>query len=88
MLLECVMNKPDEVDMFLAESKQRKRRLLIGIACLLAAMTVVPLVLMLLDIITSDTFAFFVVADILLGAGAMRALIMRLQDSGDLPKFL
>lgn len=75
----------DDFELYLAKRKKTGKRLLIGAAVFLVASIVVPFALMKGGVIKRDTFEIFVVVDVLLGAAAVRAGLMRLKDSGNLP---
>ncbi len=75
----------DDFEAYLIKRQQRGKTLLIGAAVFIGCSIAVPYALMKMGIIKKDTFEIFVVADVLLGAGAVRAGVMRLRDAGKFP---
>jgi hypothetical protein len=75
----------DDFEIYLANRRKTGKRLLLGAIVFVVASIAVPYALMKASIITKDTFEIFVVVDVLLGAAAVRAGLMRLKDSGNLP---
>ena len=72
----------DDFEVYLAKRKRTGKTLLVGAAVFLVASIAVPFALMKAGVIKKDTFEIFVVADVLLGAGVVRAGMMRLRDAG------
>ena len=72
----------EDFEEYLAKRRRMGKLLLVGAAVFVVGTIAIPYALMKGGFITSDTFDIFVVADVLLGAGAVRAGIMRLKDAG------
>ena len=72
----------EDFEIYLANRRKTGKRLLLGAAVFVVASIAIPYALMKAGIIKADIFDIFVVVDVLLGAGAVRAGVMRLRDSG------
>jgi|HubBroStandDraft_6_1064221.scaffolds.fasta_scaffold5041199_1 hypothetical protein len=72
----------EDLEEYLAKRRRMGKLLLVGATLFVIASVAIPYALMKSGVMTSDTFDIFVVADVLLGAGAVRAGIMRLKDAG------
>jgi len=75
----------EDFEIYLAKRRRTGKIILICTAVFLVASIGIPYVLMKMGIIAPDIFDIFVVADVLLGAGAIRAGVMRMKDSGNWP---
>jgi hypothetical protein len=72
----------EDFEAYLAKRRRMGKLLLVGAAVFVVGSVAIPYALMKSGLMTSDTFDIFVVFDVLLGAGAVRAGIMRLKDGG------
>lgn len=75
----------EDFEQYLASRRRTGKIILACTAVLVVASIAVPYALLKAGIIASDVFDIFVVADVLLGAAAVRAGIMRLRDTGNWP---
>jgi hypothetical protein len=75
----------EDFEEYLVRRRRMGKLLLVGAAVFIVASIAVPYALMTAGVIRSDTFDIFVVFDFLLGAGAVRAGLTRLRDSGKWP---
>ena len=75
----------EDFELYLAKRRRTGKIILICTGVLVVASIAIPYALLKAGIIRSDVFDIFVVADVLLGAAAARAGIMRLKDSGNWP---
>ena len=75
----------EDFEVYLAKRRRTGRIILICTAVFLLASIAIPYVLMKMRVIAPDIFDIFVVADVLLGAGAIRAGVMRMNDSDNRP---
>ena len=70
----------EDFELYLAKRRRTGKIILVLTAIFVVSSLVIPYALLKLGLIRSDTFDIFVVADFLLGAAAVRAGIMRLND--------
>lgn len=74
----------DDFELYLAKRRKTGKLLVAAAAVFLVASIAIPYALMKAGIIRFDIFDIFVVVDVLLGAAAGRAGLMRLKDDGKL----
>ena len=75
----------EELEVYLAKRRKTGKVLLVGACVFVVASIAVPYALMKAGFIKPDIFDIFVVVDVLLGAAAVRAGLMRMKDAGSLP---
>jgi hypothetical protein len=75
----------EDFEEYLVRRRRKGKLLLVAAALFIVASIAIPYALMRAGVIRSDTFDIFVFFDILLGAGAVRAGLTRLRDSGNWP---
>ncbi len=75
----------DDFELYL-QRRRRTGKIMLGVTVVLfVASIAIPYALLKAGVIRSDIFDIFVVADVLLGAAAVRAGLMRLKDKGEWP---